>query len=386
MKQGIPMKSALVVIVIAFGFVLVGCGGGSSGSKDASSTTTSVSLNSSSTFSVIASSLMRSISSVPASSAAVTTSSLQSTAASSAKLSSASSNNSSVATSPCGNAPSGNLVAERIQSANSTRSEASLYEGAVWINGALYFSDFTFSSGYPSRIQKLELTGAMTTFKDDTGSNGLAVDAQGNIVAGTHKYKSISRFSITTGARTSVAETYNGNVFNSPNDIVIAKDGTLYFTDPDFQKSAAPGGQGKTNVFRVATDSVVSVIDSNIYNPNGISLSPDGDVLYVSGGGDPGVLRAYTIVNGEVKPGIDIVTDLKGPDGMTVDCHGNIYATEHAQKRIRVFTPAGTQIATVSVDANVTNVAFGGALGKTLFITGAGAIWKLELDVTGSPY
>jgi gluconolactonase len=256
----------------------------------------------------------------------------------------------------------------------------------VWINNALYFSDFTFATGYPSRIQKLDLNGTMTTFKNDSGSNGLAVDAQGNILAGTHKYKSISRFNIVTGERTSVVEMYNKNVFNSPNDVVLANDGTLYFTDPDYQKSAAPGQQDKTNVFRVAVNGDVSVVDSTIYNPNGIALSPAGDVLYVSGGGDQGFLRAYAIVNGVLQTGINIVTDLKSPDGMAIDCHGNIYAAEHAQKRIRVFTPAGDQIAIINVDANITNAAFGGAQGKTLYLTGAGAIWKLELDVTGSPY
>ncbi len=285
-----------------------------------------------------------------------------------------------------GVAPSGDLVADRVPGANTTRTEAGLYEGPVWINGSLYFSDFTFASGFPSRIQRLDAHGEMTTAINDSGSNGLAVDAQGNIVAGTHKFKGLSRFNIATGERTAMAEQFNGNVFNSPNDLALAADGSIYFTDPSFQRDAAPGGQDKTNVYRVSADGTVTVVDSSMSNPNGISLSPAGDVLYVAGGGEQGVLRAYPIVNGVPQAGKDLVTGVSVPDGMAVDCLGNIYVTEHTSQRLRVFTPAGNQIATIKVDANVTNAAFGGAMGKTLYISGAGSIWKLELDVTGAPY
>lgn len=285
----------------------------------------------------------------------------------------------------CGVAPSGDLVAERIPGANTTRAEPSLYEGPVWIKDALYFSDFVTAGVFPSRIQKLDANGVMTTLIEDSGSNGLAVDAQGNLVAGTHKYKSLSRYTL-TGERTTIADKFEGNVFNSPNDIAIAKDGTIYFTDPAYQRDAAPGGQDKTRVYRVATDGKVTVVDDTIHNPNGVSLSFDEKTLYVEGGGEQGVLRAYPIVDGVPQAGKDIVTGVAIPDGMTLDCHGNIYLTEHVAKRVRVVTPEGQQIATIKVDANLTNAAFGGDDGKTLFLTGAGAVWKLKLDVTGQPY
>lgn len=285
-----------------------------------------------------------------------------------------------------GTAPAGDLLPVRIDVANTTRNEPGLYEGPVWINGSLYFSDFVFSAGFPSRIQKLDASGLMTTVIDDSGSNGLAVDANGQLVAGTHKYKSVSRYNPSTGERSSVAEQFNGNVFNSPNDIVIANDGTIYFTDPAFQRDAAPGGQEKTGVYRVATDGTVTLIDDTISNPNGITLSPAQDVLYVNGGGEQGVLRAYSIVDGSPQAGKDLVTGINIPDGMAVDCQGNIYVTEHITRKLRVFTPAGEQIAQASVDANLTNVAFGGPEGKTLFMTGAGSLWKIELAITGSAY
>ncbi|TFW13274.1 SMP-30/gluconolactonase/LRE family protein [Duganella callida] len=284
-----------------------------------------------------------------------------------------------------GKAPSGELTATRIAAANSSRA-TQLYEGPVWIKDALYFSDFTSDPGFPSRIMKLDASGKVSVAIADSGSNGLAVDNDGNILAATHKYKSVSRYTL-DGKRSDVVSQFNGNVFNSPNDMAMAADGTLYFSDPDFQRSAAPGGQDKTRVYRVAKDGKVTVVEDTLKNPNGVSLSPKGDVLYVNGMvGDHGVLRSYAIVNGVPQSGKDLVEKLGIPDGMVVDCYGNIYVTEHTDHRLRVFTPAGKQIATIKVDANVTNAAFGGADGKTLYITGAGAVWQLKLDVTGSPY
>ena len=284
----------------------------------------------------------------------------------------------------CGQAPSGELRAERVAAVQPSRGEPGLYEGPVWIKDALYFSDFSLAPGFPSRIRKLALDGTVSTVVDDSGSNGLAVDAHGDIVAATHKYKALSRYALADGKRTTIAGNYNGQVFDSPNDIAIAKDGTIYFTDPDFQKAAAPGGQPVTGVYRVGTDGHVTLVDGSRPNPNGVSLSPAGDVLYVNAG--DGFLRAYPIQNGVPGQGRDIVKGLEIPDGMALDCHGNIYVSEHTAKRVRVFSPQGLELATIRTDANVTNAAFGGADGKTLFLTGAGAIWQVRLDVTGSPY
>nr|AGU11973.1 SMP-30/Gluconolaconase/LRE-like region [uncultured organism] len=283
-----------------------------------------------------------------------------------------------------GQAPSGELTAGRIAAVTLSRTEAGLYEGPVWIKDALYFSDFSFAKGFPSRIRKLAADGTVSTAIDDSGSNGLAVDAAGNLVAASHKDKALMRYAPDGGKRTPIAQRFQGQVFDSPNDIAIAADGTIYFTDPDYQKAAAPGGQPVTGVYRVGTDGKVTLVDGSRHNPNGIALSPTGDVLYVNA--NDGVLKAYPVVNGVPGQGRDLVTGLEGPDGMTVDCHGNLYATEHGAKRVRVFSPQGRQLATIRVDANVTNVAFGGADGKTLYITGAGAMWQIRLDVTGSPY
>jgi len=282
----------------------------------------------------------------------------------------------------CGAAPSGELKAERVAAVTPSRAEPGLYEGPVWVKDALYFSDFSFAKGFPSRVRKLAANGTVSTAIEDSGSNGLAVDAGGNLVVASHKDKALARHA--RESRQVLAGQFKGNVFNSPNDIAIARDGTVYFTDPGWQKAAAPGGQPVTGIYRVGTDGAVTLVDGTRPNPNGIALSPAGDVLYVNA--SDGLLVAYPIVNGVPQPGSALVRGLEVPDGMTLDCHGNLYVTEHEAKRVRVFSPQGKQLATIRVDANITNAAFGGKDGKTLYLTGAGALWQLPLAVSGMPY
>lgn len=280
-----------------------------------------------------------------------------------------------------GTAPSGELTAERIPGSESTRGEPGLYEGPVWIEDTLYFSDFTFSQGFPSRVQALRPDGTFATAIDNSGSNGLAVGKDGLLLAASHDRKALSRYNQKTGEREILVNEFNGNPFNSPNDLTESADGIIYFTDPAYQRDAAPGGQEKTRVYQF-DGKTVTVIDDTIENPNGISLSPDQKTLYVAGGT---VVRAYPIENGVVGQGRDILS-VNTPDGMAVDCAGNLYITEHTKQHIRVITPAGEEIAKIKVDANITNAAFGGQERKTLFITGAGAVWKLELGIAGFPY
>jgi gluconolactonase len=280
-----------------------------------------------------------------------------------------------------GVAPKGNLVAARIPAANATRPDPGLYEGPVWIGDSLYFSDFLFSTGNPSRIMQLKPDGTVAVAIANGGSNGLAADNKGFLLAATHDRKAISRYNPNTGEREILVNEFEGNPFNSPNDLTATNDGTIYFTDPGYQRNAAPGGQPLTRVYRFK-EGKVTVIDDSIKNPNGISLSPDQNTLYVAGG--DGLYR-YPITPDGVGKRTQL-SELNGPDGMAIDCLGNIYATEHGQQRVRVFSPEGKQIATIKVDANITNAAFGGADRKTLYLTGAGSVWKIDLEVAGFPY
>lgn len=294
--------------------------------------------------------------------------------------------------------PSGQLNAALIPNTTPTAldpadTEFHLYEGAVWLNGSLYFSDFKTSAGFPSRIlrhtpnsqtpdEQLEVALA------DSGTNGLGLDATGSVLIGArHKSKSVVRFSADLSSLTDLATQYQGKPFNSPNDLVARSDGNVYFTDPDFQAGGAPD-QATTNVYRVAPGGEVSVIDTTIENPNGISIAPDESALYVAGGLGQGFVKRYPIAeDGAVGAGEIVLQPVEVPDGMVFDCAGNLYVTEHTPRRVRVLAASGEVVATIGgFEHNVTNVAFGGPERKTLYVTTTGSLYQIELPTPGLPY
>jgi gluconolactonase len=127
-------------------------------------------------------------------------------------------------------------------------------------------------------------------------------------------------------------------------------------------------------------------------DPNGVVLSPDEDILYVTGGGYTGYLKKVTLVDGLAGDIVDLATDLQVPDGVGKDCAGNIYVALHEMQQIGVFDPSGTEIATIALGAaangqtaNPTNLAFGGADRMTLFITAAYSLWEVPLSIAGYP-
>lgn len=270
------------------------------------------------------------------------------------------------------------------------------FEGPVWVGNALYFSEISGGNNPPpSRIHRFVPGGMLERgVIANTGSNGLGVDAQGNLIAATHDNGAISRFQLPGGARSAVgAQTFNGTRFNSPNDLVMRNDGNVYFTDPSFQ---APGNpQGQTRVYRLPPQGEATVVDANLSNPNGITLSPDGNTLYVTAAGR--LVRYELAADGTPGPGTDIqlADGLQTPDGMAVDCAGNIYATEHFRRLIRVIDPDGNQIGSFggnqAFDRDITNLAFGGPNRTTLFVTtltqgDQGGVFSVELNIPGLPY
>jgi gluconolactonase len=268
------------------------------------------------------------------------------------------------------------------------------WEGIVWTGDALYFSEI--ANGNASQINRYTLDGRLERgVFVNTGSNGLAIDAAGNLLLAAHDVGGISSVTLPGGVITRGGQTRDGMRFNSPNDLVLRNDGNIYFTDPDFQ---SPGGriQGDTRVYRIAPPAgagEISVVDESLDNPNGVTLSPDGNTLYIAGSG---TLRAFTLdAAGTPTFAFDSATRLEVADGMTVDCAGNVYAVENAARRVRVFDPAGVLIGTIGPDGfgnqGLTNVAFGGPNRTTLFVSSfsqaeTGGLYSIELDVPGLPY
>jgi gluconolactonase len=271
-------------------------------------------------------------------------------------------------------------------------------EGPVWITDALYVSEFGTTEPPPSRILKIDESDHVTiAFPSiaDTGSNGLAVDGNGNIVSANHGVGGIVRFTLPSGTMTTLTNSFGGVRFNSPNDLTIRSDGTIYFTDPaGYQGNLVQPNQG---VYMLPPGSSTAMeLISTLNSPNGITLSLDEKTLFVDDNGD-GLMKYAVNANGTIgATGTPFDTDLAhtAGDGMVMDCAGDLYVVRSDEHHIIVVNPSGTTIGDISGfpnSAQVSNVAFGGADHETLYITAQGegiqrGVFKMKLTVPGMPY
>ncbi|MCH7990398.1 MAG: SMP-30/gluconolactonase/LRE family protein [Planctomycetes bacterium] len=244
---------------------------------------------------------------------------------------------------------------------------------AVDQQGNIYFTDIR-----NNRIHKWSLDGKLTTFRENSGaSNGLYFDRKGNLLAcegGRRRVVSISP----DGKSTVLADVYNGKKLNSPNDLWIAPDGGVYFTDPRYGSQAGLE-QGGFHVYYLSPDQkqLVRILD-NLVKPNGVIGSPDGKKLYVA---DPGANKTYVYrikKDGSLTGRMQIAPE--GSDGMTLDEKGNLYLTRGG---VVVYSPAGKKIATIETPERPANVTFGGKDRKTLFITARTGFYSLRMNVRG---
>ncbi|GAA2692632.1 SMP-30/gluconolactonase/LRE family protein [Actinoplanes palleronii] len=305
---------------------------------------------------------------------------------------------------PCpSSVPTGNPLPATTVAATKIRDGFNFLEGPAWdaATQTLKLTNMHDGSG-PENVQSSDIltytpaTGVFGTFLAGAGSNGLAISRDGTqLVAATHDQRSVSTFDLRTGARGVLAANYQGRRFNSPNDLTIGPDNTVYFTDPDFQRAnRADEMAGKTSVFRVK-NGVVTLIDDTILEPNGIELSPDGTWLYVGGNATGKVYRYPVAADGSTGARSDFVA-LAGTDGGAIDCAGNVYQATFGDGKIHVYAPSGQSLGTITAGRNATNAAFGGSDGRTLFITsgspssggdtGNFGLYSVRLNIPGSPY
>lgn len=219
-------------------------------------------------------------------------------------------------------------------------------EGPTWdaATQTLLLTNIHDGTG-PHKVQPSDILrytpgdGTFTTFLSGSGSNGLALSRDGkSVLAATHDQRSVSSYDLATKQRTTLAATYQGHLFNSPNDLTQSADGTVYFTDPDFQRADRPDEMsGCTGVYRIS-DGAVSLIDDTIREPNGIELSPDGKTLYVGGNATGNIYRYPVNPDGSTGPRTDF-TSLDGTDGGTIDCAGNVYQITYGDGKVHVFSP-----------------------------------------------
>jgi len=255
-------------------------------------------------------------------------------------------------------------------------------EGPAWSpEGYLLYSDIPANTIF----RWTEGEGSAAFITPSGNSNGLLFDPQGRLLAAEHGGRRISRRVVGQDAVT-VVDQYEGKKLNSPNDLVLRSDGTLYFTDPPYGIQPQQQELGFFGVFRVDPRGQLSLIADDFERPNGIVLSPDEGTLYVADTAKEHVRSFAVQPGGEVSGGavfVDLQSDLQGnPDGMAVDVFGDLYVTGGGG--VRVVTPAGALLGTIMVPEGVTNCAFGGADGMTLFLTAPPKVYRVRLKVKGA--
>ena len=251
-------------------------------------------------------------------------------------------------------------------------------EGPVWSpEGYLIFSDIP-----KSKILRWTPGEAPSTFRDNSnGATGNAFDAQGRLYTCESRGRRVIRTD-KKGKIEVLADRYQGKRLNAPNDIVVRKDGEMYFTDPAFGNQQDSRELDFYGVFHLPRKGELEVIAKPHGRPNGITISPNGRVLYVSNS-DERNIRAFDLDKSGAASGERVViSKIEGiPDGIRVDEKGNLYV---AAKRIYVYTPEGKQIGEIPLGETPSNCAFGDADLQSLFITARTSIYRVRLNVRGS--
>jgi gluconolactonase len=251
-------------------------------------------------------------------------------------------------------------------------------EGPVWRpDDVLLFSDIPADT-----IYQVEPPSTVSTFRNPSGNaNGLANDTNGLLLAAEHGNRRVSRTE-SGGDIVTVADSYQGDRLNSPNDIAVRSDGTIYFTDPPYGIDPADQELAFNGVFRVDPQGNLSAEWEGPLSsrPNGIGLSPDESTLYVAD--TTGVVRAYDVAtDGSLSGERTFAADTPGADGMAIDADGNLFVTTSGG--IRVFAPDGSEWGTVVVPRTPANVTFGAPDGRTLFITARQGLYYVRLPIPG---
>lgn len=281
-------------------------------------------------------------------------------------------------------------------------------EGPVWIKsgGYLLLSDppenrmFRWSAkdGLNVFMKPSGFAGTDTSMFREAGSNGLIPgDKPGTVLMADSGSRGIARLDLATKKKTFLATQYDGKQFNSPNDLVLARDGSIWFTDPpyglkDLDKSAAKQ-LAFNGVYRRLPNGQVRLIDRSLTFPNGIGLSPDQRTLYVSVS-DPDRAKIYAysldatgkVLNRRVFANMTplVKQGLSGlPDGMKIDAHGNLFAS--GPGGIHVISPKGVELGLIKTDVTSENCAFGED-GSTLFIASTHSVLRVRTKTRGLGY
>jgi gluconolactonase len=275
-----------------------------------------------------------------------------------------------------------------------------LWTGGRWTEGPAYFAAgrYLIWSDIPNdRIMRWdEMNGQVATFEQPCRNhNGHSVDAEGRLIACEHRGRCVSRYEI-DGSKTILADSYGGKPLNSPNDVIVKSDGSVWFTDPsygidsDYEGDAAPMEQDGRHVYRIGTDGAVTRVIDDMKQPNGLAFSADESILYVADTGkthfpdcEP-VIRRYPVAadGASLGAGEDFVfCDAGLFDGFRLDTEGNIWSS--AGDGVHCFAPDGTLLGKILIDEVVANVCFGGPKRNRLFICATTTLRAIYVKARG---
>ena len=273
--------------------------------------------------------------------------------------------------------------------------------GAIWAEGPVWIAasrTLRFSDIPNNRIlQFSEDTGELSVYSDEVEfTNGRTLDLDGSVIQCSHGRRAIERDR--DGKVEVLVADWNGVPFNSPNDVVVKSDGTIWFTDPSYGiKKPTEGHPGELEygdhyVFRFDPhDASVVPVVIDVEAPNGLAFSPDESLLYVADSGisppdghrDPArpgghSIHVYDVFDGRLcKNGREFVEVNPGlPDGFRVDEHGNVWTS--SADSVQVFDPSGELIERIPVPEKIANLCFGGDDGRTLYVTATTSLYRIH--------
>ncbi|SHG01453.1 gluconolactonase [Kaistia soli DSM 19436] len=270
-----------------------------------------------------------------------------------------------------------------------------LYEGGRWLEGPVYVPaarHLLFSDVPNDRVLRFdEVTGAVTLFQSPSFfTNGHTLDPAGRVLACEHQNRRVARFEH-DGSVTTVADSHDGHRLNSPNDVIVARDGTVWFTDPtygiatEYEGARIASEIGSNNVYRVGPDGRAEAMITDLVQPNGLALSPDESILYVADSGSrPSRLLAYPLAaDGRLGPPRLLREAEAGIyDGFRIDRHGNIWTS--AEDGVHCLAADGTLLGRIVLPEVAANVEFGGRFRNRLFICATQRLYAVYLNTTAA--
>ena len=252
-------------------------------------------------------------------------------------------------------------------------------EGPVWKDSTgLLFSDISGNTVYAWTAS----AGAQACVSPSGNSNGLTLDSQGRLILTQTGLRRVARRE-SNGVETSLASAFGGKKLNSPNDVVVKSDGSIWFTDPPLN---IPAGQKAelnfSGIFRISVSGALQLLDSSLTQPNGICFSPDEKRLYVNNSAER-VIYVWDVVQDTLIANRRRFASMNPggyADGMKVDSLGNIFSA--GPLGIWVFDPNGTVLDTIVVPGQTSNCNWGDPDRKTLYITAGTSVYRIRLAVT----